>query len=161
MKRFLVDLRVLIVVVVALGAALAVVSVELVGVYNAPVQHTTDFYGLATAKVINYSTIVGRQNFTITGIPAGALLGLNWDFAGPGGSPGVTVYAGPNPNSNNAQVCDEGPQSYYTGSCSWTGNGQSLTVTLSTMTSAPPVTSANYTAEVIVQGWYVYTSPAI
>jgi len=156
-----VDLRVLIAIVVVLGAALAVTSIELVNVYNSPVQHVAYFQGSVTAKVVNYSTIVGEHNYSLTGVPAGALLGFNWDNAGPGGMAGVIAYEGPNPNGFNAQVCVEAPQVYDTGSCTWTANGQTLTVIISDWTSVAPFTPANFTGEVTVQGWYAYTTPAI
>ena len=161
MERVLVDLRVLIVVVVILGAALAVVGVGLVGVYNAPVQHLIYFQGNISAKVINNSTIVSRENLTVTGVPAGALLGFNWVLSGPGGAVGILAYTGDSPSGNNAQVCDEAPQFYSQGSCAWAANGQTLTVEISAMISDPPITPANYTGYVFVQGWYLYSTPAI
>jgi hypothetical protein len=160
-KRILVDLRVLIAVLVALGATIAFLGLEVAAVYNAPVQHVTDFEGTISAKVVNYSTIVSRQNLTVNGVPAGALLGFNWTLSGPGGAAGIMAYAGPNPDLSGAGACIEAPQFYTEGSCSWVADGRSLTVTISEMTSAPPVTGANYTGYVFVQGWYAYTTAAI
>lgn len=154
MKRVLVDLRILIVVVVILGAALAIVGVELAGVYNAPVQHVTDFSGQISAKMINYSTVVSLQNFTVTGVPAGALLGFNWVTTSPGEA-GVVASA-----RGAGDVCNELPS--ISGGCSWTANGQTLTVMIWDLTPVlPGYGGGNWTEYVTVQGWYVYTTPAI
>jgi hypothetical protein len=158
-KRILVDLRVYLATVVVLGVALALVGLAFAGVYNAPIEHRVYFQGDVTARVVNYSTIVTQQNFTELGIPSGAILGFGW-YYGDIGAVAILAYAGPSPAGTNAVVCAEGPTTF--GLCAWTANGQSYTVSISQAISAPalPLSSANYTSEVSVQGWYAYSTPA-
>lgn len=158
MKRILVDLRIFLAVMVVLGLALAIIALALASVYNAPVQHEVDFRGTASAKVTNYSTVLISQNFTESGIPAGALLGIEWDFSGPGGEVAILAYAGPTVSAPGAEVCDEGPT--LGGSCAWMANGQSYTVSIWEVISYPGESSANFTTSVSVWGWFTYSSPA-
>jgi hypothetical protein len=156
-RRVWVDFRVFLAAVVILGVALALVGLAFAGIYNDPVEHVVDFQGLVTAKVTNYTTIVTQSNFTESGIPNGALLGFDWND-GSGQAVAILAYAGMSPSGNNAIVCSEGPM--WFGSCAWTANGQSYTVSISQSDSAPPLSSANYTTYVGVQGWYAYSTPA-
>lgn len=157
MRRILVDLRVFLATVVVLGVVLGLVGLALANVYNDPVEHVVDFQGLATAKVINYTTIVAQHNFTESGIPAGALLGINWND-GSGQAVAILAYTGASPSENNAVVCTEGPM--WFGTCAWTADGQSYTVSITQSLTAPPLSSANYTTDVGVQGWYAFSTPA-
>jgi hypothetical protein len=158
-KRILVDLRVYLATVAVLGVALALVGLAFAGVYNAPIEHMVSFQGGAIARVVNYSTIVTQQNLTELGIPSGATFGFDW-YYGNAGAVTIFAYTGPNPAATNAVVCTEGPAT--SGSCAWTANGQSYTVSIAQAISIPalPFSSANYTAEVNIQGWYAYSTPA-
>lgn len=158
MKRTSVDLRVFIATVVLLVAALALLGTAFVTVYNAPEQHLVSFQGDITATVVNYSTIVHRQNLTESGIPNGARLALNWVFAGPGGQIALLAYVGSSPDGRNAVVCETGPTTIYSGACAWMAVDGTFTILISASVGEAPLTGANFTAEVSVQGYYTYTT---
>jgi len=158
MRRILVDLRVFLATVIVLGAALGWVSFSFWEVHSAPVQHVVEFHGVASAKVVNYTTVVAQQNLTESGVPVGALLGFNWTSIGPYGVDGVLAYSGTSPTGNYAVVCASGIT--MLGSCAWTANGQSFTISILQSSSGPGASPANYTTEVNVLGWYEYSTPA-
>ena len=157
MRRILVDLRVFLAAVVVLGVSLTFVSLAYAGVYNDPVEHVVYFQGGAIARVVNYSTIISQQNFTVSGFPSGALLGFNWSWGGVGAGVTILAYSGSSPNGVGAVVCTE---SGWSGTCSWMADGPTYTVSISQSTSFPSVSSANYTVTAVIQGWYVYSTPA-
>ena len=157
MQRALVDLRIFLATVVALGVALALVSLAFVGVYNAPIEHIITFQGGSSARVVNHSTIVGLQNFTESGVPVGALIGFSWS-TGFGGGVTILAYAGHSTSISTLVGCEEGPA--YFGSCAWTADNQSFTVSITYADCPAPICSANFTAIVGLQGWYVYSTPA-
>ncbi len=162
MKRILIDLRIFLAVVAALGVALAVVSAAFLGIYNAPIDHVVEFQHLITAKVVNWSTIVSWQNFTESGVPIGALLEFGWWLTtGPGVAVSILAANGTSATWGTLVGCGEGPATF--GTCGWTTDNHSFTISISQSISAPGFPmgpSANYTASVGFQGWYSYSTPA-
>ena len=109
MLRRTVDLRVFLVTVAVMAAALILVTLAFAGVYDAPIEHRVNFQGGATASVVNYSTIVSQQNFTVSGIPAGALLGFTWETGQDAVVGTITAYPGPIPSGSSPLLCTSGP----------------------------------------------------
>lgn len=163
MRRVLVDLRVFLAKAVVLGASLMSVGLAFAGVYNAPVEHVVGFQGLVTARIVNYSRIVHQQNFTESGFPYGALVGLEWTQSNSGE---VAVYivgrmlVGPGNNGYNGSVCWTTLAQALSGWCAWTANGSSHTVFISQAQGFSGITGANYTTGLNLQGWYTYSTPA-
>lgn len=158
MRRILIDLRIFLAAAIVLGLALAGVSIAFLGVYNEPIDHVVQFQHDVTATVVNYSTIVGEQNFTEIGVPVGALLEFGWQVTS--GPIAVTILV-VNGTTSGVNRCLDGPASM--GSCGWTTDNRSFTVSIfqSMMTRGlPGLSSANYTATVSLQGWYSYSTPA-
>lgn len=162
MRQILIDLRIVLAAVAALGVALAVVTVAFLGIYNAPIDHVVEFQHTITAKVENWSTIVSWQNFTESGVPIGAILEFRW-WLGSGPGEAVTILAanGTSTTWGTWVGCGEGPATF--GSCGWAANNHSFTISISQSISAPGIPggpSANYTAVVGVQVSYSYSTPA-
>ncbi len=150
-------MRIFLTTVVVLGVALAFVSLAFVGVYGAPIEHIVTFQGGSYAKVVNHSTIISLRNFTESGVPVGALIGFSW-ATGFGGGITILAYAGHNTSISSLVGCEEGPA--YFGSCAWTADNSSFTVSITYANCPAPICSANFTAIAGVQGWYVYSTPA-